>query len=134
MKVTTQNVDEGRVEGKIVSQFGVLNFNQDPVMAEDCGFQNCQDKLVLESVVVKKQHRGKGHGKALMAALIEFAKVNKYKFILLGAWPLDDRGNGLDETSEGFEAKQKKLLAYYRKLGFKSARCPEGYRMKLKLS
>jgi len=119
---TTGCKDTHSFGGSIGSSYGRLRFCQAGETADDAGFEHHEDVILIWVLLVHKEHRGCGHGTELIQEFLKLAAGWGYKYAIVSAWPLDERGLALhdDETPE-FMARVERLKKFYRRSGFRSS-------------
>lgn len=84
--------------------------------------------MIIETINIDKKYRGQGLGERLIIPAIKFFVDEYFAFeddllsVLLYAAPYELREKGLTEEDDEFRAAQKKLINFYRRIGFKTVK------------
>ena len=108
------------LKGSFCSLHGQLRFMQaDAVDADSFGLRRRDNALMVTLLMIAREHRGLGHGSILLQHFLDHARRWGYRWVLLSAWPLNERGFGVeDEKTPEFQARVERIKNYYRRFGF----------------
>ena len=108
------------LKGSFHSTYGTIRFMQaDAVDADSFGLKRRDDALMVTLIMIDRERRGQGHGSAMLQSFLDQAKHWGYKWILLSAWPLNERGFGLTaEQTAAFQVKVNRIRNFYQRFGF----------------
>jgi len=119
----TGSREEKTLMGSVGLPYGRLCFcHTDDEVANDFGLIFSARVVLIRLLLVHKEHRNQGHGKALIQEFLRHAQRWGYRYVIVGASPLQDDGLAfVHQTTPEFKERVKRLIAYYRSQGFNSS-------------
>lgn len=84
--------------------------------------------IIIETINIDEKYRGQGLGERLIIPAIKFFVDEYFVFdddvlsVLLHAAPYELKEKGLTEEDDEFRTAQKKLINFYRRIGFKTVK------------